>query len=159
MTPSSTQDSKSSSKIGWVTNKKLSQGILRLEQIALSVAKTSEGVGRNKNFRLGAVLYDKKERPIVSKPNSYKTHPKLRYIYPYPCLHAEASCILSHGLDNCVGLNLLVVRVLASGRKAMAKPCPCCAYLIEQVQINEVVYSNWLGELVRYEPFSTKHRS
>lgn len=111
---------------------------------AIETAKKTEGL---RNFKLGAVLFDK--GVIVSaKGNCTKTHPALRYYTPWPILHAESRAILSHGLDNCHNLELMVVRINQTGDLTMSKPCKVCQELIKDVGIKRVWYSDWEGRIV-----------
>ena len=110
-------------------------------------ALTSEGVGRNKNYRVGAVLF-KKKRILNAKSNSYKTHPFLSDYSNYPLLHAETACILSHGIDNCRGLDMLVTRVAGvHSHCTMAKPCETCQEVIAEAGLRNVFYTNWEGKI------------
>lgn len=111
---------------------------------AIKTAKETDGL---RNFKLGAVLFDKGVI-INAKGNTRKTHPGLRYYTNWPILHAESRCILSHGLDNCNGLELLVVRINKAGLLTMAKPCPVCQELVSDVKIKRVWYSDWEGRIV-----------
>ncbi len=112
---------------------------------AYAVALSSTGVGgKNKNFRLGAVLVYKK-KILTAKCNSYKTHPKVCRYYLWPTLHAEAAAILSLGLDNCEGTSLFVLRILKNKDIAMAKPCSCCMKLILSVGIKNIFFTTSEG--------------
>ena len=111
------------------------------------VAMASNGVGTRQCFRVGAILFHRKHI-LQAKHNSYKTHPALKRFYKYPYVHAEAACILAHGLDNCRGLDLLVMRVDKKNTVTMAKPCDSCSDLIKFVGINKVWYSDWEGKIV-----------
>ena len=118
----------------------------RLVLACKCVAMASEGTGVRQCFRVGAILFHRK-RILQAKHNSYKTHPALAKFYKYPHMHAEAACILAHGLDNCKGLDLLVVRVGKKNNMTMAKPCDPCSELIKYVGINKVFYSDWDGHV------------
>lgn len=121
----------------------------RLLEAAKKQALLSEGVGSNRNYRVGAILFDKRGNIHASKSNSYKTHPILASFTKYPHLHAESSCILHRGLDNCDGLSLLTVRVRNPNEQlTMAKPCKVCQSIIEKVGIKEVFYTDWNGKLI-----------
>jgi tRNA(Arg) A34 adenosine deaminase TadA len=116
----------------------------RLIDIATGVALTSSGVSGGK-FRTGAILFNK-TKVLEAKANVLKTHPKLSIFTQYPYLHAESHCILSHGLDHCTDLQLLVVRVLADNTSlSCAKPCQTCQNLLEIAQVKRVYYSDWNG--------------
>lgn len=126
------------------TEKALSQ---RLVDIATGVALTSEGIGKRNSYRLGAIIFDKK-RVLCAKPNIRKTHTVLSKFSKFPYLHAETNCILSHGLDNCNGKSLLVVRVAMDDctlRNSL--PCAVCSSMIKLAGIKKVYYSNNEGEI------------
>ncbi len=107
----------------------------------------SQGVGRTRNYKLGAVLFDKKGKVISVASNSYRTHPVWAKYTEFPFLHAESHAIIRRGLDNCSSLSLLVVRTLANGNLSMATPCQQCQTLIRDAGIKNVYYSNWNGEI------------
>jgi tRNA(Arg) A34 adenosine deaminase TadA len=112
---------------------------------AILAATETEGI---KRYKLGAVLFDKRGRIINAKGNSRKTHPLLLRYSNYPYLHAESHCIVSHGLDNCRGLSLMVCRCDSSRRLTMARPCVACLRLIQEVGISKVYYTDWEGKIV-----------
>ena len=116
--------------------------------LAISVAAQSEGVGKRKAFRVGAVLY-KSKTVYSARCNQLKTHPLLAPYTKWPFLHAESSCIIHHGIDHCSGLDLLGVRLTPSGKLTMAKPCPTCESFMQDAGIRNVYYSNQEGEVVR----------
>lgn len=118
----------------------------RFLEAARAVALASQGTGPRNSFRVGAVLLDK-NRIITAKSNSYKTHPVLAQYSNWPFQHAESACIISHGLDNCDGLDLLVTRVNKKGSLTMAKPCDACLNLISDVSLRNIYYTNWEGKL------------
>ena len=121
------------------------QTILRLAQ---KTACLSKGVGRNKNYRVGAVLFDKRENILAARHNSYKTHPLLSKFTDYPHVHAEQACLLHRGLDNCNGLSILVTRVKhPNSTLTMAKPCKVCTTMMKLVGIKNIYYTDWLGEI------------
>ena len=99
-----------------------------------------------KRYKLGAVLYDKKTIQCA-KGNLRKTHPALAKLSPFPYLHAESHCLISHGLDHCSGLDLFVLRLDARGNPTMAKPCDVCLSLGRYVGLSSIAYTNWLGEI------------
>lgn len=114
---------------------------------AVLTASQAPGVGRGK-FRVGAVLF-KRNKVFKSRFNENKTHPVLSKFTKYPHLHAEAACLISLGLDNCVGLDILVVRIKKDGTLSMSKPCEVCSALLDMVGVNNVYHSNWNGEIVK----------
>lgn len=119
----------------------------RLITACKCVAMASEGTGVRQCFRVGAILFHRKYI-LQAKHNSYKTHPALTKFFKYPYMHAEAACILAHGLENCEGLDMLVMRVGKKNDVTMAKPCDSCSELIKHVGIRKVHYSDWGGHVV-----------
>ena len=108
---------------------------------------TSEGVGRNRNYKVGAILFRKKHI-YAAKSNTYKTHPFLADYSLYPNLHAESNCILSHGIDDCAGMDLLVTRVVGRhSTPTMAMPCPTCREVMMRAKLRNVFYTDWEGKI------------
>ena len=118
-----------------------------LIESAKAVALAGPGVGPSRNFKVGAILFDKRHRILNAKHNSYKTHPFLTRWTKYPFLHAESSCILGYGLDNTDGLSLLVVRIRRDLRLSMARPCVTCSQLASLANIKNIYYSDWNGDI------------
>ena len=113
---------------------------------AYEAAKSTPGI---KRYKLGAVLYDRKNTPLQARGNLRKTHPKLLRFSMFPCLHAESYCILSQGLDHCSGLSLFVCRLNASNDFVMAKPCDACLKLAGHVGISNIFFTDWNGKVVQ----------
>lgn len=121
----------------------------RLLRQAKKAAMLSTGVGRNQNYRLGAVLFER-NRKIEIGWNSYKTHPLMNYFDKdrgYPHLHAECHCLIRQGTRHVKGLDLLVVRLSAKNEFTMAKPCPYCTEFMSECGIRNVYYTGWKGEI------------
>ena len=117
---------------------------------AKAVAMTGNGVGGGRRaYRLGAVLVNKNSIVSVGN-NSYKTHPMLKYRTKWPFLHAEQQAIVRHGLDNCEGKDLYIVRILKSLEHAMSYPCDVCQKLISDIGINNVYYTNINGIFTKW---------
>ena len=117
---------------------------------AISVAETSPGCGPRDCFRVGAIIFDKK-RIYISKTNIIKTHTILSTFTLYPVLHAESHAITCLGLDRCNNKDMLVVRITKPGRLTMAKPCDTCQKVISLSGIRRVWYSDWNGDIQRYD--------
>lgn len=118
----------------------------RMFGIAGDIALDGPGVGGRDGctFRLGAVLA-KGPIGIISRFNSYKTHPELIKFTAYPYLHAEQAVLLFHGLDNCKGLSLFTLRITRQNEIALAKPCSVCLKLIKLARIKDVYYTTRTG--------------
>lgn len=106
---------------------------------AYAAALSGEGVG-NASFRHGAVLTNKKI-VISAGHNSYKTHPNLAEYTDFPHLHAEQHALFKHGMDNCGGLDLYVIRVRRDGSIGYSRPCDVCQHFITEAGISTVYYS------------------
>lgn len=119
--------------------------------IVRSVALTSKF-----RQRVGAGIL-KGNRVCTSKANALKTHPKLAEFSRFPFLHAESHAIISHGLERCNGLDLLVVRVMrGTSGLGCAKPCPVCLALCQNVGIRNIYYSDWDGEIKVLSPVAQR---
>lgn len=106
---------------------------------AYVAAMCSPGISRGK-FRIGAILTDNKR--IVSVGfNQYKTHPKLAKYSDHPFLHAETHSMIRHGLDNCEGLTMYILRYRKGGDVGMAKPCDVCMHMIKESGISKIYYT------------------
>lgn len=116
----------------------------RIIEAATQAAIETDGI---KRYKLGAVLFDRRGRIINAKGNSRKTHPLALRFAPYPYLHAEAHCIIHHGLDNCNGHNLFVTRVGSSGYHTMSEPCEHCRSLLKYANVANVYYTDWNGKI------------
>lgn len=127
-------------------NREVPKKLVRPFTLAFGAALSGPGVGgRNKNtFRLGASLVDG-NIPVIAGHNSYKTHPALAKLSEYPFQHAESACFIRHGLDNCKGLSLFVVRVDRRGFIANAKPCDTCTSLATEIGIKDMYYTTNKG--------------
>ena len=121
------------------------------KRILGAARKAAEAVpgcgGYGGSFQHGAALYGHANRLIIAKGNLLKTHPKLVEFSEFPFLHAESRVILSHGMDQCHGLNLAVIRISNGCGFTMSRPCAACMALIHQVGIKEVYYSDYMGEM------------
>lgn len=108
---------------------------------AIKEAEQSKGVGGNSSsYRLGAVLF-KNRKLLKTGRNSFKTHPLLKEYSPYAHRHAETDAIIRYGLDNCIGLSILVVRIKKDGSLGLAKPCNVCLALSREAGIHKIYYS------------------
>lgn len=121
----------------------------RMRDAAYAVALSGQGVGPRYAFRHGAVLFDRSGKILSAKSNSLKTHPKLAKFTDYPYLHAESACIIGHGMDNCDGLSLLVLRVLKNDQVSLSKPCSICQRVIEDAGLKSVYYTDVNGMVKR----------
>ena len=111
----------------------------RIIEVAYAVAIAGTGVRRN-CIRHGAVLTDG-NRIISAKHNSYKTHPKAKFYHFAPALHAEQAVLFHHGLDNCDGMTLYVVRVMGNGEFGYSNPCKVCRSIICMTGLKRVIYT------------------
>lgn len=113
----------------------------KMTEAAIEAAKSSKGTG-SANFRVGAVLTNKKGIIKSKGYNSYKTHTFFTKFYKYPFHHAEGACILNCGLDNIHSSDVIcVARVSKTNIVRLAKPCSECQELLRYTGIRKVVYS------------------
>lgn len=119
--------------------------------LAISLARNN-----NSKFRFGAVALSKRGRVLAVGQNSSKTHAfqakaAMRSGRPF-CqnLHAELDCLTK--IRNEDVHTLIVVRILANGELALAKPCKICSAVISNIGVKYVVFSNEYGK------FTTERR-
>lgn len=112
--------------------------------IAQAVALSGEGISRisrsGSPIKHGAVIMDGK-RIISTGFNSRKTHPKVKKYDYLSFLHAETHAILKIGLEECLGKNLFVVRLLLGNKLGYSKPCPACLEIISIAKFKNIYYS------------------
>ena len=116
-----------------------------IQRKAIATALLAKGVGPRNCYRLGAVLF-KKKQVINAKTNTGKPAEILREFTSFPLLHAETNCVVSHGFDNCSGLDLAIARVHKNGDLSMARPCETCMKVIKKVGIRRIYWTNWEGD-------------
>lgn len=121
--------------------------LVKLQELAIQQATKSLGIGSNRNYRLGAVLFDKKRRVVAAECNSYKTHPMVLEFSLYPSLHAEMSCLVHYGLDNSAGCDIIVMRIRKDNSLGCSKPCSSCMEALKFAGVNKVYYTTSKGEL------------
>ena len=115
-------------------------GILK-KAIELAESSTSR-------YRVGAVIF--KGSRILGVGNN-----ELRFCSRIPAqyknynqsLHAEQAAILDTPRNSLKGSSILVVRITKRGELKMAKPCKMCSTFIDYVEIKNIFYSNWEGEI------------
>lgn len=98
--------------------------------------------------QITAVVRDKRGRTLSVGRNSYvKTHPlmhrasqatgsKSHRVY----LHAEVAAILKLR-DWSKAHSIEVFRFTKDGKPALAKPCACCQFVIQQTGIKKVIHT------------------
>jgi deoxycytidylate deaminase len=116
-----------------------------VKKLAVQTALLADGVGHRQNFRVGAVLLDGK-RIVNAKTNTGKSHRILSAFTSFPLLHAETNCVISHGLDHCDGLDIVVARVHMDGNLSMARPCETCRQVLGLAGIKKAYYTTWTGK-------------
>lgn len=101
-------------------------------------AARKESTKSKHRFKLGAAIA-RKNKVLVTAHNSTKTHP-IWGSGAYNTLHAETYAIykaVRSGID-LKGTTIYVYRE----NNNLAKPCPCCAKMIQKYGISKVVYSH-----------------
>ena len=117
------------------------EGVPQQHKRSFLVAFTAALTGAFGNFRHGACVMNKKI-PLVAKPNTTKTHPKImRFSNGHFCQHAEMACLLNLGFERSQGKKLYVVRINNSENICNSKPCESCQRMIIAAGIDHVYYS------------------
>jgi len=104
----------------------------------------------NNRFRMGAIIFDKKNVISVGHNCSFRS---IKHFYPNfqkrkYSIHAEVDAIIKARTD-VKGYSLLVVRLNAKNELTLSKPCEHCMMYIEYVGVKNVFYSNKEGEIER----------
>lgn len=110
------------------------------------------GVPRHRCEHVASILSNQ-GLPLNKAVNMLKTHPWLTKYTKHPFLHAESHAILKHGINNCEGLDLVVLRFSKDHeikdkqifKLTMSYPCSACWSMIKDVGIRRVFYSDWDG--------------
>ena len=132
----------------------------------LRLARTVSKVSDVKEYKLGAIIFDKhkvycyacntdKEIPMQRKYNKYKA-PDAHTWHKHSA-HAEMNCIHKllqqyyDDLPDCSQLSILVYREHRDGSPALARPCNACAQAIRDLGFRHVYYTTNHG--LGYEEF------
>lgn len=116
----------------------------RLKNIAISLFPTIRTL---KTCHVAILC--RKNRIVHVGWNKPKTHPNnARHPYRWhtPLLHAELDVCLKTHEDDLSKYTLYVMRVNRNQQFKNSKPCSGCKSLIEQLNINNVYYTNSYGE-------------
>jgi len=98
--------------------------------------------------RHGAVVYNR-QRILGKGHNKTKTHPKARYYYTHPFIHAEFDAVVNAG--NVKDCTVAVVRISGSGDLMLSKPCQECMFFLKKRGIKYIVYSDSCGGFKKIE--------
>jgi len=113
--------------------------------ISLAKKEAEKSVYR---FRLGAVIYRKKEIISVGHNNPFGNCPRVLDKYKrFPTsIHAEVAAIINARTD-LTGATLVVVRLNRHGELMHSLPCVHCFSYIVYVGIKKIVYVTEMGEI------------
>jgi len=109
--------------------------INRIFEIAKKLAKKSD----HPRYRLGCVLMNKKH-VIGLGFNAHRTHPKSPHKYKH--IHAEFSAILGCEVSDLRDSVAYVYRENRNGVIGMAKPCPTCHKMLQDVGVKRIYYTD-----------------
>ena len=98
-------------------------------------------------YNITAIVKDKRERILSIGKNSYvKTHPLMLKAKTATggknsvFLHAEVAALLKIK-DWDKAHSIEVFRFTKDGKPAMAKPCICCQWIINQTNVKKITYT------------------
>jgi hypothetical protein len=115
----------------------------KLEEIAYAMVPANR---KDTQFFHVAAIFQRNKILSIGQ-NSFKTHPLAqKFGHNGNCLHSELACIIRHGMEDCSGLNMAVLRINRQNNLAMSKPCFACSKAIEAVNLGNVYYTNKKGE-------------
>lgn len=118
-------------------NKLLEIGYFRLARI--------ESLKVNFRARIGAALVKKNKVVSIGRNKPQKTHPMMCKFNKFKRLHAE--------IDACIGIDrnfvtdsvMYTYRELKDGTLANSKPCETCQFLLKELGVKKVYYTNTQG--------------
>ena len=122
--------------------------------VRLKVLKKIEEIGyalvpsnrKDSIFFHVAVIFQRNKILSIGQ-NSFKTHPiAKKYGHKGCCTHAEASAIIRHGIEDCTGLNMAVLRIDRRNNLTISKPCSSCRQLLGDCNLRNIYYTNKKGE-------------
>lgn len=101
---------------------------------------------QRKEYRLYAILVDKKGRIIAQGSNSYeKTHPLMKAWageaegnVEKQYLHAEALCCIKSLRSPLKPYKIYVARVNKNGKPCCALPCQTCRMALEKIGVKQI---------------------
>lgn len=105
---------------------------------------------KNRILSIGTNNYNK-EHPYhrMGKYHGYKKNPS-QY---HPCLHSEISALLRLGEEDCSRYTFVNIRIDNNNKVSIAKPCPNCQRVLDQVGYKKIIYSeseNTFAEILRW---------
>lgn len=103
-------------------------------------------------------LWSKSHLLSVGVNNYHRQHPAHRFmeyrsfkdfhrVDYQACLHSEISALLKLGEENLSGITLVNTRILNDGMIGMARPCPNCAKVLEQLACDNIFWTNNGGRI------------
>lgn len=94
---------------------------------------------KNRILSIGTNNYNK-EHPYhkMGKYCGYKQNPS-QY---HACLHSEISALLRLGEEDCSRYTFVNIRIDNNNKTSIAKPCPNCQRILNQVGYKKIIYSN-----------------
>ena|ERR1035437_2628965 len=119
----------------------------------VKISRTISEQHRRTKLRCCHVSFLLKRNRIVSiGVNADKTHPfnsKFDYNPRKTGKCAELDCVLRSKLDSFAGHSMVVIRINRENELAMSRPCIGCEHLIKSVGIENVWYTDVIGEFVK----------
>ena len=112
----------------------------------IEIAYNSQGVGKNNNVRIGAILINKKH-VISFGTNSYDTHTVMTRFHRFPFTHAEARAVIRVGVYpwSCKELTIFIARIKKDNSLGMSRPCSGCMQLLRYVCVKRIIYTTGFG--------------
>ena len=114
--------------------------------------------------RIGAIVVEKnkiisaghsanKTSPVQYKYNKYRSF-DIPYTEVHPKVHAEIAALaplLKRRDIDWSKVSIYVYREHKNGDVSCSRPCPSCMFLIKQLGIKNIYYTDWDGSFVREE--------
>jgi|TARA_R110000822_G_scaffold194072_1_gene332396 deoxycytidylate deaminase len=116
------------------------------------LAAITAGLSDRKKNKTGCVILDKNNRVVSLGSNSDKTHP-IQWRYATQAgnekachLHAEIAALVRLRRQH-IPHTAIVVRLLANGKRSMAKPCSICEAALLDSGVQQVYYTDYNADI------------
>ena len=109
-----------------------------MKQKFFDLARKISSKSDHHRYKIGCVIV-RKNNIVGIGFNQLKTHPKSPH--KFSTIHAEFSALLGADPADLIGSEIYVYRQTRNGLPAIAKPCPSCTKMLQNIGIKKVYYT------------------
>ncbi len=136
----------------------LSHSILRKVERTIEIARALKPTHQTGRVFHVTTLWNKSHLLSIGVNNYHRQHPAHRFSEYHSFkvfhradyqarLHSEISALLKLGEEDLNGITLVNTRIMNDGKVGMAKPCPNCARVLEQLSCRNIFYTDEKGKI------------